>query len=111
MTQLYHARKSVGRLFVLAFALLIIGVRAFAQLAIVSPPLSAGEVMERVAHMNELRAKALEGYSSVRSYHLECHCLSHKTADMVVRIDYHAPNNKEFTAFGDHTRELYISSV
>ena len=97
MTQPYHLRKSVGRWFVRAFALLIIGVPAFAQQAIVSAPLSADEVMERVAQMNELRAKTLEGYSSVRSYHLECHCLSHKKADMVVRIDYHAPNKKEFT--------------
>ncbi len=44
-----------------------------------------------------MRAKALESYSSVRSYHLECHCLSHKKADMVVRTDYQAPNKKEFT--------------
>jgi|HubBroStandDraft_6_1064221.scaffolds.fasta_scaffold23833_1 outer membrane lipoprotein-sorting protein len=97
MTELYHAKKSVRRWFVRAFALLIIGVPAFAQQAIVSAPLTADEVMERVAQMNELRTKALESYSSVRSYHLECHCLSHKKADMVVRIDYHAPNKKEFT--------------
>ena len=97
MTPLYHARKSDVRWFVRAFALLIIGVPAFAQQAIVSAPLSADEVMERVVQMNELRAKALQSYSSVRSYHLECHCLSHKKADMVVRIDYHAPNKKEFT--------------
>jgi hypothetical protein len=47
--------------------------------------------------MNELRAKALESYSSLRSYHLECHCLSHKKAEMVVRADYQAPNRKQFT--------------
>ena len=39
--------------------------------------------MARVVQMNDLRAKALESYSSVRSYHLECHCLSHKKADMM----------------------------
>ena len=53
--------------------------------------------MGRVVATNEVRAKALESYSSVRSYHLECHCLSHKKADMVVRTDYQAPNKKEFT--------------
>src|ERR1035441_1896690 len=106
MTPLYqarkYARKSDWRSFVRAFALLIvglsmIGVPAVAKQAIVSAPLSADEVMGRVAQMNEVRAKALESYSSVRSYHLECHCLSHKKADMVVRTDYQAPNKKEFT--------------
>ena len=97
MTPLYHARKSDGRWFVRAFALLIIGVPAVAQQANVSAPLSADEVIGRVVEMNDARAKALEGYSSVRTYHLECHCLSHKKADMVVRIDYQAPNKKEFT--------------
>ena len=53
--------------------------------------------MGRVVEMNDARAKALESYSSVRSYHLECHCVSHKKADMVVRTDYQAPNKKEFT--------------
>jgi len=97
MTPLYYARKSDGRWFVRVLALLIIGVPAVAQQVNVSAPLTADEVMGRVVKMNEVRAKALESYSSVRSYHLECHCLSHKKADMVVRTDYQAPDKKEFT--------------
>ena len=97
MNPLYHAKKSDGRWFVRAVAFLIIGFPAVAQQTNVSAPLSANEVMGRVVQMNELRAKAVESYSSVRTYHLECHCLSHKKADMVVRTDYHAPNRKEFT--------------
>jgi len=97
MTPPYHARKSDVRWFVRAFALLIVGVPAVAQQAIVSAPLSADDVIGRVVEMNDARAKALAGYSSVRTYHLECHCLSHKKADMVVRTDYQAPNRKEFT--------------
>jgi len=97
MTLLYHARKSDGRWFVRAIAFLIIGVPALAQQANVSAPLSADEVIERVVEMNEVRAKALDGYSSLRTYHLECHCLSHKQADMTVRANYQAPNKKEFT--------------
>jgi outer membrane lipoprotein-sorting protein len=58
--------------------------------------------MERVAAMNELRNKALENYSSLRSYHLECHCVSHKQADMVVRVDYRAPDKKEFTIVSEN---------
>jgi outer membrane lipoprotein-sorting protein len=97
MTSLYHTRKSDGRWFVRGFVLLMIGVPAVAQQAPVSAPLIADEVMGHVVAMNEVRAKALKSYSSIRSYHLECHCLSHKKADMVVRTDYQAPNKKEFT--------------
>ena len=97
MTLLGHARKSEGRRFVRVLAFLIIGFPAIAQPAILSAPLSADEVMEHVVQMNEMRAKALEGYSSLRTYHLECHCLSHKKADMVVRTAYQAPNRKAFT--------------
>ena len=70
---------------------------AIAQQSTPSRPLGADEVMQRVIEMNNVRAKALEKYSSLRSYHLECHCLSHKKADMVVRVDYQAPNKKVFT--------------
>lgn len=97
MTFLCHARKSEGRWFVPVLAFLIIGFPAIAQPEILSAPLSADEVMERVVQMNDVRAKALEGYSSLRTYHLECHCLSHKKADMVVRTAYQAPNRKAFT--------------
>ena len=77
--------------------LLAAGISAVGQQATVSAPLSADEVMRRVVQMNDQRATALAGYTSVRSYHLECHCLSHKTADMVVRAEYAAPNKKVFT--------------
>jgi outer membrane lipoprotein-sorting protein len=96
MTRFYDSRKSDGRWLVRAFALLIVAFPAVAQQSTVAP-LSADEVMQRLIAMNELRAKALESYSSLRSYRLECHCLSHKTADMVVRADYHAPDKKTFT--------------
>ena len=83
--------------FLPTLTLLAAGIPAVAQQATVSAPLSADEVMRRVAQMNEQRANALETYSSIRTYHLECHCLSHKKADMVVRAEYEAPNKKVFT--------------
>ena len=101
MTPLYRPRKSDGSWFVRAIAFLIIAFPAFAQQANVSAPLSADDVMGRVVKMNEVRARALESYSSVRSYHLECHCLSHKKANMVVRTNYQAPNKKEFTILSE----------
>ena len=83
--------------FLPTLALLAVCIPAVAQQATVSAPLNANEVIWRVVQMNEHRAIALESYSSVRSYHLECHCLSHKKADMVVRAEYEAPNKKVFT--------------
>jgi outer membrane lipoprotein-sorting protein len=97
MTQFCQAINAHARRFWCSLAFMVIGLQAFGQQAVVSPPLAADEVMQRVMEMNEVRAKALENYSSLRSYHLECHCLSHKKADMVVRADYRAPNKKEFT--------------
>ena len=88
----FHAGRFLPML-----ALLAVCIPAIAQTATVSAPLSADEVMRRVAQMNEQRANELETYSSVRTYHLECHCLSHKKADMVVRAEYEAPNKKVFT--------------
>ena len=83
--------------FLLTLALLAAGIPAVAQRAALSAPFGADEVMRRVVQMNEQRANALETYTSIRSYHLECHCLSHKTADMVVRAEYDSPNKKVFT--------------
>jgi len=83
--------------FLPTLALLAGGISAVAQQPTVPTPFSADEVMQRVVQMNEQRASALETYSSIRSYHLECHCLSHKKADMIVRAEYEAPNKKVFT--------------
>lgn len=88
----FHASR-----FLPTLALLAVCIPGVAQQATVSAPLSADEVMRRVVEMNEHRAHALESYSSIRTYHLECHCLSHKEADMVVRAEYEAPNKKVFT--------------
>jgi outer membrane lipoprotein-sorting protein len=82
--------------FMPTLALLAVCIPAVAQQAM-SAPLTADEVVRRVVQMNEQRANELESYSSIRSYHLECHCLSHKKADMVVRAEYEAPNKKVFT--------------
>jgi hypothetical protein len=92
----FHARR-----FLPTLALLAVSIPVVAQQPAVSAPFSADEVMQRVVRMNQLRANALESYSSVRSYHLVCHCLSHKEADMVVRAEYEAPNKKIFTIISE----------
>lgn len=95
MTRLSQAHSQAWFLCISAFV--VFGFPAVAQEAAVFAPFNADEVMQRVVAMNELRGKALGSYSSVRSYHLECHCLSHKKADMVVRAEYEAPDKKVFT--------------
>src|SRR5258708_19367820 len=97
--------------FLSALALLAVCIPVVAQQATVSAPLSADEVMRRVVQMNEHRANALESYSNIRSYHLECHCLSHKKADMVVRAEYEAPNKKVFTIVSESASGTVRSRV
>src|SRR5579863_8148190 len=91
------AKKLTVNWLLSVLALFMICFPGFTQQPIASAPLSADELMERVVEMNSARAKALESYSSLRTYHLECHCLSRKKADMTVRINYQAPDQKEFT--------------
>jgi len=81
--------------------LLLLRFPVVAQQVTAPVALTADEVIRRVVDKNEERAKALESYSGLRSYHLECHCLSHKKADLVVRTDYQAPNKKEFTILSE----------
>jgi hypothetical protein len=90
----------MGRL-LCALACLLACLPSLAQETAPATPLSADEIIARVVEMNGVRAKALENYSSIRSYHLECHCLSHKQADMLVRVDYQAPNKKDFTILSE----------
>jgi len=97
MTLFCQAIKSCARWSVPTVILLFLRLPAVAQQLTVSAPLTKDQVINQLAEMNQIRTKALEGYTSLRTYHLECHCVSHKTADMVVRADYQAPNKKVFT--------------
>src|SRR3954454_9240225 len=82
MTHNSQSLNSQVRWLLRASAIVLVCLPAVAQEYHLSPPLTAYDVMERVVAMNEVRAKALATYSSLRSYHLECHCLTHKKADM-----------------------------
>lgn len=97
MTRFCQAMNSCARWSVLPLILLLLRFPAVAQQVTGSAPLTADEIINHVVTMNEVRAKALDSYSSLRTYHLECHCLSHKKADMTIRVNYQAPNKKEFT--------------
>ena len=97
MTRFCQTMNSYVRWSVPTLILLLLCFPVVAQQVSASVPLTADEVVRRLVEKNEERAKALESYSGLRSYHLECHCLSHKKADLVVRTEYQAPNKKEFT--------------
>lgn len=102
----FQAMNSCARWSLATLVLLLLRLPVFAQQVTVAMPLTADEVISRVVAMNQVRSKALESYSSVRTYHLECHCLSHKIADMVVRADYEAPNRKVFTIVSESGSEI-----
>lgn len=97
MNRLCKAINPYTRCFLFTSIFLFCCVPMIGQQVTVPAPLKADEVIHRVVEMNKVRARDLGGYSSVRSYHLECHCLSPKEADMVVRVDYEAPDKKVFT--------------
>ena len=101
MTRFCQAMNSCVRWSVPTLILLLLRFPVVAQQVTAPVPLTADEVIRRVVDKNEERAKALESYSGLRSYHLECHCLSHKKADLVVRTNYQAPNKKEFTILSE----------
>jgi len=101
MTRFYQAMNSCARWSLATLVLLLLRAPVSGQQVAVSAPLTADEVIRHVMEKNEERTRALESYSSLRSYHLECHCVSHKKADMLVRADYIAPDKKVFTVVSE----------
>ena len=74
MTPLYHARKSDGRWFVRAFALLIIAFPAVAQQANVSAPLSADEVIGRVRNIGTDRERLPARLNNIANRTVQAAC-------------------------------------
>jgi hypothetical protein len=63
----------------------------------IGSPLTASQVVNRMVEMNDRRAKALQAYTSVRTYHLELHGILNLHADMEVKMTYRYPGDKDFT--------------
>lgn len=74
-------------------------------------PLTSAQVVERLASMNSLRAEALRSYSSVREYHLVLSGIIHKRADMVAKMTYHWPDQKDFTILSENGSEIMRNRV
>jgi len=101
MMRFMRAVNFCARWAVPTLMLMLLRVPVFSQQVVVSAPLTADQVVSKLVQENESRAKLLEAYSSLRVYHLECHCVSHKVADMVVRANYEAPDKKTFTILSE----------
>lgn len=74
-------------------------------------PLTSAQVVERLASMNSLRAEALRSYSSIREYHLVLSGIIHKRADMVAKMTYHWPDQKDFTILSESGSEIMRNRV
>ncbi len=61
-------------------------------------PLTAEAIVERMVAMNHERSEALRGYTSTRLYHVEN---GKRRADLVIKITYHWPDQKEFSTISE----------
>jgi|GEM_PF-246012 len=98
----------------MALALLLPGNHAGRATGQEGPPpaaLTAAQVVERLAWMNARRAEALRSYSSVREYHLALTGIVHRSADMVAKMTYHWPDQKEFTIISESGSEIMRTRV
>ena len=74
-------------------------------------PLTAEEVVRKMVERNEQRAKALESYRGMRTYQLEYHGLSSKSATLVVAMTYRRPDEKKFCIVSESGSELLQARV
>lgn len=85
--------------------------RSLASESTTASPLTVSQVVELLNRMNRERSDALREYTSVRVYHLELNGIVHKTADMVAKMTYHAPDRKEFTIISESGSEIMRTRV
>ena len=111
MTRFYRTMNFCARWSLATLVLLLLRAPVSGQQVAASAPLTADEVIRHVMEKNEERTRALESYSSLRSYHLECHCVSHKKADMLVRADYIAPDKKVFKVVSESGSDTVRNKV
>jgi len=74
-------------------------------------PLTADQVVQRMVERNQQRAQVLEGYRGTRTYHLEYHGLSSKSATLVVAMTYRRPDEKKFCIVSESGSELLQGRV
>ncbi len=83
--------------------LLLLGISPWSSSAEETPvaaPLTTDQVVGKMVLMNQQRAEALRSYTSIRIYHVE-NGKQTRRADLVVKMTYHWPDQKEFTVLSE----------
>lgn len=81
-----------------------------AQEPSVAAPLTTEQVVERMVEMNKRRGEALRSYTSIRIYHIE-NDKQTRRADLVVKMTYQWPDQKEFTVLSESGSKFLRSHV
>ena len=77
-----------------------------------APEISSSEIVSRMMSMNEMRAAALKGFTSERTYELDYSGFpSHKHAKMVVDVTFKAPQDKQLNIVSEEGSELLRKHV
>jgi len=93
-----------------AFLLTILNLAGFAQTPLSAPSLP--EILSRMAAMNDARASALHAYQGTRTYEISYKGFPKDlTAKAVVKLDFSAPDNKQFTIVSQDGSKLLVNRV
>jgi hypothetical protein len=77
-----------------------------------SEPVTAGEIVARMAENNRKRQEELQAYTGQRKYHLLYTGFPGKReADLVVQVKYEAPDNKDFTVISESGSHWMVNRV
>ncbi len=78
----------------------------------VANSLTAQQVVDNMVRANHDRARSLRGYQGIRTYRVEYRGFpSNRSAEMVVAVDYSAPDTKEFIVRSATGSKLIIDRV
>ncbi len=88
------------------------GADAAVSNAIPNGSLTVEQVVAKLQERNAQRAAALKEYKATRIYRMKYHGFpSDREAEMVVTVDYHAPNSKVFSVVSQSGSKLIIDHV
>lgn len=110
-TKIRLARRGLRRVAAISLLLVAPAGRLLAQEPEQDVLPSTEQVVHKMVEMNRRRAEALRSYTSARVYHVEYHGIGDKRADLVVKMVYHAPDQKQFTVLSEEGSSLLRNRV
>jgi hypothetical protein len=91
--------------------MLLIGA-ALAPAGAVAQTLTAEQIVTQLVAHDRERQAALDGYGSQRTYRMEYHGpVGERHAEMVVRMDFTAPDRKHFTVLSESGSSIFCNQV